>query len=152
MPFDADRFARAKFEPRTAVVKVEALASFFGDGEAPEWTVRGLNSDELHRALEAGRRQGSIETIVKAIAATGDQADVIRRAIGLTKDTPGEIAKRLEMLSLGSVAPTVDLPTAVKLAETFPVEFLSLTNRITELTGKGFDEVKPGAASQKTAA
>lgn len=148
MPFNADRFECASFEARRTRVQVAALAQFFDDGEAPEWEVRGLSAIELHRAIEAGRRQGSIDSIVKAIAANGDQASAVRRALGLSKDTPGEIAKRLEMLVLGSVAPVVTLPQAVKLAEAFPVDFLSLTNEITELTGKGFDLVKPPAASQ----
>ena len=85
---------------------------------------------------------------MRAIAGGGDQAEAVRSALGLTKDTPGEIAKRLEMLVMGSVAPKIELPTAVKLAEAFPIEFLSITNRITELTGQGFDLVKPAAASQ----
>ena len=150
MTFALDRFERAKFVPRTQAVEVEALAAFFDEGEKPEWTVRGLTSSELHRALEASKRSQSIETIVKAIAQGGDQAQTIRRAIGLTSDTPGEIAKRLEMLVMGSVVPKIELPTAVRLAEHFPIEFLSLTNTISELTGKGADLGKPEAASQPT--
>lgn len=150
MPFQADKFDRAEFKARRKRVGVEALAMFFDDGEAPEWEVRGLTSNELHKALEAGKRQSSVESIVKAIATTADQATAVRRAIGLTTDTPGEMAKRLEMLVLGSVAPVIELPAAVKLAEAFPIEFLTLTNEISELTGKGFDLVKPEAASQPT--
>jgi len=152
MPFDLDRFERAKFEPRRAKVAVEALAGFFPDGEPAVWEVRGLNTNELHRAIEASRRQGNIEAVVRAIASNGDQAAAVRKAIGLTADTPAEIAKRLELLVMGSVAPTIELPVAVKLAESFPIEFLSLTNEITELTGRGFDLVKPAAASQPTTA
>ena len=152
MGFQAERFERAQFAPRRSSVPVEALADFFGDGEPAVWEVRGLSSAELHRALEAGKRQGSIEQIVRAIAASGDQAEAVRSALGLTKDTPGEIAKRLEMLVMGSESPKVELPVAVKLAEAFPIEFLSITNRITELTGQGFDLVKPAAASQPTPA
>ena len=152
MPFDAAKFERAKFEPRRARVPVPALADFFGEGETPEWEVRGLTSAELHRAIEAKQRQGSIESIVKAIAANQDQAGAVRKALGLTKDTPGEIAKRLEMLCMGSVAPAIELPAAVKLAECFPIEFLHLTNEISELTGKGAELVKPAAASPKTTA
>lgn len=152
MAFQAERFERAQFEPRRETVPVEALAAFFDEGEPAVWQVRGLSSSELHRALEAGKRQGSIETIVRAIASGGNQADAVRAALGLTKDTPGEIAKRLEMLVMGSLAPKIELPAAVKLAEAFPIEFLSLTNTISELTGKGFDLVKPSAASQPTAA
>lgn len=150
MGFNADKFERAKFEARRAKVPVVALAEFFEDGETPEWEVRGLSAVELHKAIEASKRQGSIEAIVKAIAANQDQAGAVRMALGLTKDTPGEIAKRLEMLVMGSVAPTIELPTAVKLAEAFPIEFLTLTNEITDLTGKGAEMVKPPAASQPT--
>jgi hypothetical protein len=149
MPFDPDRFEQAKLMPRTRTVSVEALAPFFDDGEKPEWTVRGLTANELHRALEAGKRQGSVEAIVAALATKADQAEAIRKAIGLTADTPGEMAKRLEMLTLASVAPRIELPIAVKLAEAFPIEFLTLTNTISELTGQGADVVKPAAASQQ---
>ncbi len=152
MPFNADRFEATKFEPRRARVPVPDLAPFFDEGEAAEWEVRGLTASELHKALDAASRQGSVEAIVRAIAATGDQAQAIRRALGLTKDTPGEIAKRLEMLVAGSVAPTVSLPLAVKLAESFPVEFMLLTSKISELTGKGADFAKHVAASPMTTA
>lgn len=150
MTFNADKFERAKFEARRAKVPVPALVDFFDEGESPVWEVRGLSAVELHKAIEASKRQGSIEAIVKAIAANQDQAGAIRSALGLTKDTPGEIAKRLEMLVMGSVAPAIELPTAVKLAEAFPIEFLTLTNEITDLTGKGAEMVKPQAASQPT--
>lgn len=150
MAFNAEKFERSKFEARRAKVPVPALSDFFDEGETPEWEVRGLSAVELHKAMEAGKRQGSIEAIVKAIAANQDQAGAVRKALGLTKDTPGEIAKRLEMLAMGSVAPTVSLPVAVKLAEAFPIEFLQLTNEISDLTGRGADLVKPKAASQPT--
>ena len=150
MAFNAEKFERAKFEARRAKVPVPALSDFFDEGETPEWEVRGLSAVELHKAMEAGKRQGSIEAIVKAIAANHDQAGAVRKALGLTKDTPGEIAKRLEMLVMGSVAPAVSLPVAVKLAEAFPIEFLQLTNEISDLTGRGADLVKPQAASQPT--
>lgn len=152
MPFAADKFERAEFRARTARVPVPALAGFFDEGEEAVFEVRGLTAAELHRAMEAGQRQGSVEAIVKAIASTGDQAAAIRKALGLSKDTPGEIAKRLELLVAGSVAPALTLPLAVKLAEKFPVEFLALTNEITGLTGQGADLVKPPAASQTTPA
>jgi hypothetical protein len=151
MPFDTDKFDQARFAPRTRVVVVEALAPFFDPGEKPEWTVRGLTANELHRALEAGKRQSSVEAIVAALATKADQAEAIRKAIGLTADTPGEMAKRLEMLVMGTVKPAIQLPQAVKLAEAFPIEFLTLTNAVTELTGQGADLVKPAAALPPTA-
>jgi hypothetical protein len=150
MPFNAEKFEAAKFEAKKKRVSVPALASFFDKDEAPEWEVKGLNSHELHIALEAGKRQQSVESIVKAISSNKDQVKAIRAALGVNGETPGEIAKRLEMLVFGSVDPKVTLPQAVKLAEAFPIEFLILTNEITELTGKGFDVVKPEATSPKT--
>lgn len=150
MPFDAERFERAKFVPRTRVLDVESLAEFFGEGEAPTWTVRGLTSNELHAAMEASVRQRGVEAVVKAIASGADQTQAVRDALGLSTKTPGEIAKRLEMLTTGSVSPSISLPVAVKLAEAFPIEFLTLTNAISELTGQGADVVKPAAASQPT--
>lgn len=153
MPFNADRFEAAPARPRTRRVPVDALAAFFDAGAPAEWEVRGLNSNELHRAIEAGRRNGVIDTILKGISPTAEQVAALRAAIGLTADTPGEIAKRVEMLVLGSVAPApVSHATAAKLAETFPIEFLTLTNAITELTGLGFDLGKPAPASPQTPA
>lgn len=148
MGFDAERFDRAEMAPRTKRVPVPALAAWFAEGEPAEWEVRGLTATELHRAIEAGKRQGSVDAIVKAIAANADQTQAVRRALGLTSDTPGEIAKRIELLVLGSVVPKVEMPTAVRLAERFPIEFMQLTNEVGELTGMGFDLVKPPAASQ----
>lgn len=145
--FDLNRFEQAKFESKKARVAVEALAPFFDEGEAPEWEVRGLTASELHTALEAEKRQSSIDSIVKAIATKADQAKAIRQALGIAGDTPGEIAKRLEILVAGSVSPKIELSAAVKLAEAFPIEFLMLTNKISELTGQGADLVKPSAAS-----
>lgn len=148
MGFNSERFAAAQLEPRRKRVTVEALAAWF-DG-APVWEVRGLSADELHRAIEAAKTRGSVEAIVRAIAAGGDQAEAVRKAIGLTAGSSAEIVKRLEMLVMASMEPQIDHATAAKLAETFPIEFLTLTNTITELTGQGFDLVKPAAASPLT--
>lgn len=148
MAFNADKFMAEKLEARRKLVPVPALASWFAEGEDAVWEVRGLTSSELHNAMEAKQKRTSIENIVKALTETGDQAKAVREAIGLTQGTPGEVVKRLEMLVLGSVSPKIELPVAVKLAEAFPIEFLTLTNEITALTGMGFDLVKPTAASQ----
>ena len=97
MPFDAAAFERAEFKPRTAVVEVEALAVFFPDGEPARWTVRGLSASELHRAMEAGKRQGSVEAIVRAIATGGDQAQAVRKALGLTNEITELTGKGAEL-------------------------------------------------------
>lgn len=150
MPFDAERFKRASYVPRTEDVPMPVLAEFFGEGEVPVIVVRGLSANELHLAIEAGARNRNVDAVVKAISTSADQVASIRQALGLAGDTPGEIAKRLQMLVFGAVAPAVDDAVAAKLAETFPVEFYDLTNRITALTGQGASRVKPPASSQPT--
>jgi hypothetical protein len=120
-----------------------------------------VRARELGDARWSAEGTAAVEALVDIVPAApasavpegqvaGDPA--VRKALGLTADTPGEIAKRLEMLTLGSVAPAISLPVAVKLAEAFPIEFLTLTNEISELTGKGAEMVKPPAASQPTTA
>lgn len=150
MAFDAAKFELAKFAPRTQRVEVKALADFFDDDEY-FWEVRGLDSNELHRAIAASQTQKALEQILEAISKNKDQAKAAGSALGIHGDTPGEIAKRLEMLVAGSVNPSIDLPVAVKLAEKYPIEFLTLTNTITELTGMGFEYAKQSAASPETA-
>ena len=149
MAFNVDKFEQAEFVPRTKSVAVPALADFFGSDETPVWVVRGLTSNELHRAINAKVTSKLTDEVVKAIDSGGDIAKELQKKLGLGKDVPAEVAKRLEMLVAGSVEPEITLQVAVKLAENFPVDFLTLTNEITELTGMGFDSAKPKAALQK---
>jgi len=153
MSFNPDKFERAKFEPRTRQIPVPALADFFDEDSEPVWTVRGLTANELHRSIDAGHTQKTLGKILESIAANGAGVADARKALGfIGKDTPGEVAKRLEMMVQGSVEPQMPLPLAVKLAENFPIEFYQITNEITELTGLGFDLVKPAAVSQEMTA
>jgi len=150
MPFNIGEFERAEFVPRTKRVAVPSLAQFFDDGEKPEWEVRGLTAIELHKATNAKSNAKLTGEVVKAIDSGGDVAKELQKKLGLGNDVPAEVAKRLEMLVAGSVSPEVPMRIAVKLAETFPVDFLSLTNEITALTGMGFEYAKPKAALRKS--
>lgn len=152
MPFDAEAFARAPLQRRRQTVPVPGLAAWFGEGEPAEFEVQGLTASELQRCFDAGKRHDNLGDVLKAIADGGDKVQLLRKAIGLSDDVPGEIAKRMEMLVVGSVSPRIELQTAVRLAEAFPVEFMELTNTITGLTGRGFDLGKPAAASQTSPA
>lgn len=149
MAFNAEKFKAAEFAARTETVEIAKMQEFFDDGEKPEFVVRGLSAHELQRAIDAGARQGGLDSVVKAIASKGEQVEAIRKALGMTKDTPGEIAKRLEMLVLGSVSPQLDSAAAAKLAEVCPVEFYDLTNKITMLTGQGGNRVKQQPSSRR---
>jgi hypothetical protein len=63
---------------------------------------------------------------------------------------PDDVAKRIEHLVLGSVDPVCTPDLAVRLCETYPVEFYQLTTKILELTGKGQEPGK-SKRSGKTA-
>ncbi|HOW46619.1 MAG TPA: hypothetical protein P5305_03780 [Rubrivivax sp.] len=155
MAFNAEKFAQAAFRPRTETLDLPALAPFFDAGEAPRWTVRGLTASEFARAQDAEKRNSSIDMLMGALAAAqskGEAVDAARKALGLSSaNTPGEVAKRLEMLVAGSVEPAVTMEIAVLLAERFAIDFYVITNKIVELTGQGFDLPKPDAASPTTA-
>lgn len=152
MPFNLEKFEAANLAPRTTDIELPALAVFFGKDEKPIFTVRGLNANELFKGMEASQKQKTMGALVEAMATQKEQVSAMRKALGLSDATPGEMAKRLEMLVAGCVAPVVSLPVAVKLAEHFPVEFMQLTNAITELTGKGSEMVKQKATTQKAKA
>ena len=150
MAFNVEKFERAEFVPRTKRVAVPNLAQFFDKGEAPEWEVRGLTANELQKAVTAKQTGKLVDEIVKAIDSSGDVAKELQKKLGLGKEVPSEVAKRLEMLVAGSVNPSITLSAAVKFAENFCVDFIALTNEITELTGMGFEYVqKPKAALPK---
>jgi hypothetical protein len=149
MPFDLDKFAAAKMAPRTEKVECEAMREFFAEGDELVWEIRGLTVNELQQCIDAEKKSSNVESLIAAFQKDAGKIDAIREAIGLTqKNTPAETAKRLEMLVFGSVNPKIKLEHAVLVGERFAIEFMYLTNKIQTLTGKGFDMVKPAAASQ----
>ena len=141
MAFDSKAFMAARFEPRTEALAVPGLAAWFGDDQ-PVWTVRGQTANEIAKANNAADKHKAIDSIVKAIAAESDKVAAIKAQLGIDGNTPGEIIKRLEQLVMCSVEPVITLDIAVKLAESRPVEFYILTNKIVELTAMGMDVKK----------
>ncbi len=139
MSFDAKKFLKTKFTPRMEEVPVPDLAAFFPDGAKPVWKVRGLTGQELGRANEAAERNKNIAAIIEGIAsgAAKEQTDAVKDLLGVGGQAPQDVAKRLEHLVIGSVDPKCTPDVAVRLCETFPVEFFQITNRIVQLTGQG---------------
>ena len=150
MGFDVDKFEQTELVPRQKAISVPALSAFFDEEEKPEWVVCGLTASQIHKATSAEASRSVQAKILKAAAEFSGDPESILKELQDKEETPGEIAKRMEMLVAGSVAPKIELRVAVKLAKTFPIEFMHLTNEITGLTGMGFDMVKPEAASQET--
>jgi hypothetical protein len=149
MAFDKKRFLKTSFESRSEAVPVPDLKDYFEEGTDPVWIVRGLTGHELGKVNEAEERNRNLIAIVDALvsARVQDKAEGIKKLIGLDNTTPSDIAKRLEMLVIGSVDPSIDLELSVKLCTNFPVEFLQLTNTITKLTGQGAQVKKKQSGS-----
>lgn len=139
MSFDAKQFLKEKFTPRTEAVPVPDLAAWFGEAEKPLWTVRGLTGQELGRANEAAERNRNIAAILEGLVGGGDKekSQAVRDLVGIGGGVPQDIAKRLELLVIGSVDPPCTLDLAVRLCEAYPIEFFLLTTKISELTGRG---------------
>ncbi len=152
MGFDRKRFMTTRFQAREVDVPVPALAEWFGEGADPAWKVRGLSGQELGRAKEAAARNRSIAAIVEGLASGADREKTaaMRQLLGID-ETPQDIAQRIHMLEIGSVDPTCDTELALKVCEVYPVEFYTLTNKITELTGRGHEPGKstPSGATGK---
>lgn len=143
MPFNKKEFMKTEMKPRMGEVPVPDLKIFFADGEKPVWKVRNLTGHELGIINEAAARNESISAIIDGIVSTSDKdkVEAIKAALGLGNSTPQDVARRIEMLMVGSVEPTVNRELAVKLCTHHPIEFWQITQKITELTGKG-SEIK----------
>ena len=141
MGFDKEAFLTAKFEPRTEDVSVgdSALQRFFDKDEKPVWKVRGLSGNEYGRANAAAAKNKNTEALVDALFAKSNkkQAGAIKELL-VGGDTPEDIAKRHEMFLIGSVDPKADDELALKVCKVAPIEFLIITNKITQLTGAGY--------------
>ena len=154
MEFDIHKFTSTAFRPREADVPVPDLAAYFkrvqGD-EKPVWRVRGLTGAELAQTNEAKERNRARSAIAQGLLSGRDDqmTDAIREIVGNGQAVPDDLAKKIEMLVLGSVAPECSHQLAAKLASAFPVEFFQLANKITELTGLGAEPGKPKRSSGK---
>lgn len=144
---DLDRFTQAKYSPRTEDIKVQDLAEYFAEGEDAVWTVKGLTAIEVAKTKLAYDRTETARALIGALANNPDKIEAVTSALGLTgADVPQDVSRRIESLMLGSVSPRIDANSrdaVVKLAETFPVIFYELTNKIDALTGQGQEPGKP---------
>ena len=152
MPFNADKFLSAKLNAREEDVPVPDLKAWFDAKETPVWRVRGLTGAEMARVLEAVSRNKNRAAIAEGLMSDDDrkQIEALRAMLGVGDNVPDDIAKRLEQLVLGSVEPKCDQQLAVRLCESFAIEFYQLTNKITALTGMGYELGKPKHSTKTT--
>jgi len=153
MGFKLKEFSKAKFEARTATVPVPALAEFFGEGDKPEFTVRGLTGEEMARVNEAQSKSKNIAAVIAAIASQTQSEKVrgLKESLGLSDDMPTDLARRIEMLALGCVDPVLDVQSASKLFKVAPVDGYNLTNEILRLSGQGMTVGEPKASGKTKA-
>ena len=143
--FDINKFMNSTLVPRTAEVEVEELLSWFPEGEKAIWKVRGLTATEMAKAQEAATKSQNIIAVVEAISGTNNTEKVtaLKELLGTDDDVPIELAKRMEHLVCGVIAPKIELDLAVKLAQNYPIVFMTLAQKILTLTGLGaVDTVK----------
>lgn len=152
MDFDLKKFKGAKFEPRQEAVPVPDLKEFFRDGAEPVWIVRGLSGHELGKVNEAAEKSKNLSAILDGLVSPDikEKIDALKADMGLDDAVPNDIVRRLALLRIGSVNPTIDHETAVKFCTYFPVEFYTLTNQITALTGRGAQVKKKQQNSGRT--
>lgn len=124
--FLVDSFRAADFSPRTAEVSLPDLARWF-DGP-PLWKVRGLTASEC--ACCDILAYGGRARLAEAAKLSDDSSPAFL-------EVPATIAVRIEYLIAGSVDLVCDYAIARKLSEVYPIEFLTLTLKIIELTGLG---------------
>lgn len=133
--FNSKEFIKTKMDHRVDQVPVDELIDFF-DGD-PIWSVRGLSHQEIALTDEHLSNSKHISKLIQALANDADKSDLIKHVIGREDGTPKETARRISMLTLGSVDPKIEMDIAAKLAKHHPTVFLKLTNKILELTGLG---------------
>lgn len=140
--FDVNQFNAAQLTPREARVPVPDLTPFFGDAE-PVWIVRGLTGEQIARSNESGQRHAMIAATIQALANTAaaksETVEALQSLMGYGSDVPEDLAKRFDHLVFGSVSPTIERSTAVRLFASYPIVAYTLTNKILELTGQGPD-------------
>ena len=151
--FDSKAFMNEQFEDRTMDVPVPGLAIWFGEGEKPVFTVKGLTFHQLNTAdNKADNSEQMLKLVGKLQAKDGASiGEEIQNAFGIGEDTPPNMVKRINHLVMGCLNPVVDEEFAVKLASMYPVEFMDISNKIITLTGQGFVPGKRKGCTPKQA-
>lgn len=139
MAFDLKKFSATNFVPRTASVPVPDMAAFFGDDpKKAVWKIRGLTGQEVGKCRETVEKNKKLSAVLEGIA-----SEVPTKVKSAISDFVGgdrvadEVARRMEMVAIGSVDPKIDMEIAIKLCKVYPIEFWTIASRIDQLTAAG---------------
>lgn len=152
MPFDVDKFEKSKFQYRTQLVDVSGspLASFFDEGEDPQFKVRNLTGEEMALCNEAQNKTQKLREAMEALAGNSKEERVkaLQEAMGFTSndDIPADLARRIEAMRLGCMEPELTEQQAVKLMRVSCVQGYKISNSIFDLSGEGMELGEPNAS------
>ena len=143
MAFNLNKFNNQNFERRIEEVEISALQDFFPKDKKAIFTVQGLTHPELAKAREGLQKVDNLQSLLEAAAGSKPAIkDAIQTLISNNVDVPQDTQLRILHLVSGSVEPKLDEISSIKLANCFPTEFMTLTNKIMELSGKGQVAIK----------
>ena len=101
MSFNASAFGKAKYETRTADVRLSHLAHYFDDGDDPIFTVRGLSYSELAAADAAVEKSRAIDVMARAISVEESAVHAVREILGVHSGHPEQMVRRIHFLVAG---------------------------------------------------
>lgn len=137
---DFKKFKNAQFQRRTATVTVPSLSAFADEGDsACRVEVQGLTGEEIATARERVKQNRALETVLEKFAGgtVPEVVEAVKEKLGLTETLPNDAVYRIAVLEFGIVGKTLDRPECVKMFNSNPEAFYSLTSKIIELTGIG---------------
>ena len=143
MGFDVEKYKSAKLLFREEKVGLTGLDDFFPEGEKQEWKIRNLTASELAKInVEVGINRNLPEIAEKLLESihsdsAAGQVKAILAMYGVSDEVPDDTVKRIMILKYGSVDPEIDQEFAVKMADSHPIQFKIITDRIFLLTGYG---------------
>lgn len=136
---DIKKFMNTNFIRRTGEIEIAELKEFFKDNEKPIFKLQGLTGEELAQVNAAVDKHRNLGKLLEGLL-SGDakeKVDAIKESMGITEKTPADMVRRIELFVRGVYSPKVDQNFAVKFAKNFPVDFYTVTNQISNLTGRG---------------
>jgi len=145
VPFDIQKFNRSKFVERTKQITIQEFSMFFGEGETPTVTIRGLTAEEVSTVRAEVETASENSRLLEQLAATAGnaKADAVAAILEASRQkTPDDHVRNLHTVLLGLIEPTLDLQQVVKLSIAMPIPFINLANQIWALTGEGRIEKK----------
>lgn len=152
MPFKLEEFKNQKFEFDSEEISVAGteLAKFFDENDKPVFVVKGFGGpiwDKLDLMAAEWRDAAEAASLAKARMVKADKSeDGIFQKILDAFDFSGKQSwvtfKRSLILQHGVIEPEVDFETARILIENFPEQTLSLSAKISELSGRGAQKKK----------